>query len=105
VRDTNSLVALSVIANNPLSDQESSRSRAIASVCEEVLVAIGRRREFMRKYPIVLALVANPRTPIANALKMIPMLGLRDLRNLAKDKNISEVVRRGANRLYKIKQI
>jgi hypothetical protein len=36
---------------------------------------------------------------------MIPMLGLRDLRNLAKDKNISEVVRRGANRLYKIKQI
>ncbi len=105
VRDTNSLVALSVIANNPLSDQEVEQIARNRSVCEEVLVAIGRRREFMRKYPIVLALVGNPRTPIANALKMIPMLGLRDLRNLAKDKNISEVVRRGANRLYKIKQI
>ena len=105
VRDSNSLVALSVIANNPLSDQEVEQIARNRSVCEEVLVAIGRRREFMRKYPIVLALVANPRTPIANALKMLPMLGLRDLRNLAKDKNISEVVRRGANRLYKIKQI
>lgn len=105
VRDTNSLVALSVIANNPLSDQEVEQIARNRSVCEEVLVAIGRRREFMRKYPIVLALVANPRTPIANAMKMIPMLSVRDLRNLAKDKNISEVVRRGANRLYKIKQI
>jgi len=105
VRDTNALVALSVIANNPLSDQEVEQICRNRSVCEDVLVAISRRREFMRKYPIVLALVANPRTPIANAMKMIPMLGLRDLRNLAKDKNISEVVRRAANRLYKIKQV
>ncbi len=105
VRDNNALVALSVIANNPLSDQEVEGIARNRAVLEDVLTAISRRREWMRKYPIILALVGNPRTPIATAVKLMPMMAVRDLRNLAKDKNISETVRRAANRLYKIKQV
>ena len=105
VRDTNALVALSVINNNPLSDQEVEHIARNRSVCEDVLVAITRRREWMRKYPIIQALVGNPRTPPGNSVKLLPMLGVRDLRNLAKDKNVSDLVRRTATRLYKIKQV
>lgn len=105
IRDANALVALSVLANNPLSDQEVEQIARNRSVCEEVLVAISRRREWMRKYPIILALVCNPRTPVANSIKMVPLLAVRDLRTLSKDKNVSEAVRRAAARLYKIKQI
>ncbi|MEO8504428.1 MAG: hypothetical protein ABI609_11070 [Acidobacteriota bacterium] len=105
VRDANALVALSVINNNPLSDQEVEHIARNRSVCEEVLVAITRRREWMRKYPIIQALVGNPRTPPGNSVKLLPMLSVRDLRNLAKDKNVSDLVRRTATRLYKIKQV
>lgn len=105
VRDSNALVALSVINNNPLSDQEVEGIARNRSVCEDVLVAICRRREWMRKYPIIQALVLNPRTPAGNSVKLIPLLAVRDLRNLSKDKNVSDLVRRTANRLYKIKQV
>lgn len=105
IRDTYPPVALSVLENNTWSDQEVeqlSRSRAVAI---DVLEAIARRREWVRKYPVALGLVSNPRTPVPAALKLMPGLSMRDVRNLSRDRNISDAVRSLAMRLYRMKAV
>jgi hypothetical protein len=100
IRDTNPLVAVSVLQNNSFSDGEIERVANLRTVAEEVLDAIGRSRQWMRKYPIAQALVRNPRTPIPLGVRLVPRLGVRDLKLLRRDRNISEAVRKTANRLF-----
>ena len=103
VRDQNPMVALSVLANNPISDSEVEQIAASRAVVDDVLYAIARNREWVRKYQVVNALVRNPRTPVAVAVRLVPKLSVRDLRNLGRDRNVSDAVRSQALRLYKMK--
>lgn len=104
LRDTNPQVACAALLFNNLSDQEIEQTAASRSVQQEVLDAIGRKREWIGRYPVMKALIQNPRTPLALALKYVPRLAVRDLRDMAKDRNIPDAVRSMALRLYRIKQ-
>ncbi|HEY0510819.1 MAG TPA: hypothetical protein VGH73_02870 [Thermoanaerobaculia bacterium] len=104
LRDSNPQVAVSVITNNNLSDQEVELTAANRSVVEEVLTVIARRREWSSKYSIMKSLVQNPRTPLVISMRMIPKLSVRDLKELGRDRNIADAVRSAALRLYRIKQ-
>ena len=70
----------------------------------EVLDVIGKSRSWTRKYSIVLALVKNPRTPAGMATRFVPRLAVRDLQQLAKDRNVANAVRSTAKRLYTMKR-
>lgn len=100
IRDKNSQVALAVVNSNPLPDSEVEAIAANRSVCEEVLAEIAKHREWARKYSIIKALVRNPKTYTAIAVKYVPRMTVRDLRELARDKNVSEAVRQLSFRLY-----
>jgi hypothetical protein len=104
LRDSNPQVAVSVITNNSLSDQEVEQTANNRSVVEEVLVTIARKREWINKYNVVKALVRNPRTPIGSSMRLITRLAVRDLRELGRDRNIPDALRSTALRLYRIKQ-
>lgn len=104
LRDTNPQVACAALLFNNLSDQEIEQTAASRSVQEEVLAAIAKKREWIGRYPVMKALIQNPRTPLATALKYVPRLSVRDLRDLAKDRNVPDAVRSMALRLYRIKQ-
>jgi hypothetical protein len=69
-----------------------------------VLAEIARRRQWVGKYAVARALVQNPRTPIAIALRLVSRLSVRDLRDLSRDRNITDAVRSTALRLYTIKR-
>ena len=103
VRDSNSAVALSVLNNNAIPESELEQIASNRSVLEEVLEGISRNPRWMRKYRIVRALVANPRTPVGLAVRLTGQLSVRDLRSLSRDRNIAEAVRATALRLYRIK--
>lgn len=103
IRDTNQSVALSVVNNAAMSDDEIAQVAASRSVIDEVLTVISRRREWLAKYKICLALAKNPRIPVGVAIKLLPKLGVRDLRSMSKDRNVSDAVRAAAGRLYRIK--
>jgi hypothetical protein len=103
IRDTNPMVATSVLKFNPMSDSEIEQIAHNRSVIDGVLDEIGRNRAWIRKYPIVLALVRNPRAPVALAMRLVTRLSVRDLRGLARDRNVANVVRSQAERLYRIK--
>jgi hypothetical protein len=104
LRDSNPQVAVSVLLNNNLSEQEVEQTAANRSVNEEVLDSIARRREWVNRYSVAKALVQNPRTPLPTALRLVPKLSVRDLRFLGRDRNIPDAVRSTALRLYRIKQ-
>ena len=104
MRDSSAQVAVSVILHNSLSDQEVEQAAGSRSVNEEVLETIAKKREWVNRYVVAKALVQNPRTPLATALRLIPRLSVRDLRELYRDRNVADAVRSTALRLYRIKQ-
>lgn len=100
IRDPSTQVALAVLTRNHLPDNEVEQIANSRQVAEEVLGEIARRREWTRKYSIQKALVKNPKTYPAIAVKFVPRMTVRDLRELARDKNVSEAVRAMALRLH-----
>jgi hypothetical protein len=104
LRDSNTLVAVSVLVNNSLSDQEVEQIASSRAVIDEVLTAIAKRREWVAKYNIARSLIFNPRTPVGVTMRLIPRLSVRDLKELGRDKNVPDAVRSTGLRLYRIKQ-
>lgn len=104
IRDASSQVAVTVITANALPDSEVEAIANNRSVCEEVLAEIPKKREWIRKYSIAKALVKNPKTRLPIAMKLVPRMSVKDLRELAKDKNVADGVRQMALRLYQNKR-
>lgn len=104
IHDTNTQVALAVLLGNSLPDSEVEQIASSRNVVSEVLAEIPKKREWIRKYAIAKALVKNPRTQLAQALRLVPRMTMRDLRELARDKNVPDGVRSVALRLYQVKR-
>jgi len=64
----------------------------------ELLRKIGDHKYWTRNYQVKLALVSNPKTPLAIALHFVNTLMERDIRFLAKSKNVSATVTAQARR-------
>jgi hypothetical protein len=99
IRDSNKVVAMSVIHNPRLTDQEVESIAAMRTVSDEVLRVIALNRAWARSYPIILNLARNPRTPIPSAINILPRIHTKDLQHIAQNRNVSEAVRRQALRL------
>ena len=63
-----------------------------------VLRAIAFRKEWMRKYSIMSAIVRNPRSPIDATLPLVLRLNHGDQKKLAQDRNVPEALRASARR-------
>jgi hypothetical protein len=100
VRDPNRIVAGAVLRNPRLTDQEIENISSIKTVPEDVLRQIGQNRSWTRAYPVIHNLVRNPRTPIAISLGFLNRIQTRDMRALSTNKNIPDVIRSTAYRLY-----
>jgi len=105
IKDGNPNIALAVLNNSAFTEDEIEQVASNRSVVDDVLVFISRRREWTSRYNVCLNLVRNPRTPAGIAVKLLARIGVRDLRNLSRDRNISDAVRTQARRLYRIKAV
>jgi len=104
IRDTNVRVAVAVLHNSSVNDQEIELIASSRNVVDEVLDFISKRREWIRKYSVARALVKNPRTHLATAIQLVPRMVMRDLRDLSRDRNVPDGVRTTAKRLYLAKR-
>ncbi len=100
VKDSNPQVAVGVMKASAFSEGEAELVANNRNVCPEVLVEIAGRRDWIGKYKVVKAVVKNPRTPVASAIKLLPRLSVRDLSSLKSDRNIPDAVRQLAIRLH-----
>lgn len=99
IKDPNKEVALTVLDNSKITDTEVEIIAKSRSVPEEAIRKITKKREWMKNYAIVLAVVSNPKTPPGNAVRLVSELKTKDLAMLEKNKNVSEAVRATAMRL------
>lgn len=104
IRDSNKIVARSVLQSPKLSDQEISNIASMTSVTEEVLRLVAMNRKFMKSYSVIRALINNPRTPIDVSLPMINRLNERDQKWLTMNKNVPEVIRSMTAKMIKQKE-
>jgi hypothetical protein len=100
VRDRNRLICTSVMRNPRMTESEIELIAGMRNVDEEVLRLIGMNREWLSKYPIMIALCRNPKAPIGVVLPLLNRLALRDLKGLKDDKGVSQAVRDSSRRSY-----
>jgi hypothetical protein len=103
IRDPSRLVAATVLKSPKLNDQEIEGFANLRNVSDEVLRIIGNHRDWTKNYGVAHALTRNPRSPTAISLTMLNRLVNKDLKNLGIDKNIPEVIRRSAKRLFELR--
>jgi regulator of extracellular matrix RemA (YlzA/DUF370 family) len=99
IRDSNKMVAAAVINNPRITEQEAENIATMRTVADEVLRLMAMNRNFARSYTIIHNLVRNPRTPIPTVINILPRIRTKDLQNLAQNRNVSDAIRRQANRL------
>jgi hypothetical protein len=103
IRDANRIVSSAVLESPKLSDSEVEAIAIMKNVSEEVLRLLATRREFIKNYTVVHSLVKNPRAPIGTSLTLLNRILTNDLRSLARNKNIPEVLRKAAQRQLQIR--
>ena len=101
IRDTNKVIASAVVKSGRLTDQEVASFAGNKNLDGEVLREIATNSEFTRKYPVKVALVNNPKTPVSMAVTMVNSLQKKDLMSLTRNRNVPSVVTTAATRLFR----
>ncbi|MEZ4410492.1 MAG: hypothetical protein R3A52_29030 [Polyangiales bacterium] len=99
IRATNKLVAAAVLDSPKLGDDEVIKFAASRQVSEDVLRRIAGRGAFLRLYDVKHNLVNNPKTPVAESLKLLNHLRESDVKKLLTSKNVPSAVRQAAQGL------
>ena len=92
VRDANRLVSLAAATSPRITDGEILTLANSRTVNGDVLRYVYSNREFLKSYAVKSALVKNPKVPLPTALKMMYTLQERDIRELARDRNVSNTI-------------
>jgi hypothetical protein len=99
IRDSNSLIRRFVLQNPRVGDEEIIALAKNRSADDELLRIIAQSRDWTKNYQIRHALVSNPKTPLVLALRFVSTLSERDIRALAKSKNVSQTIASQAKRI------
>ena len=93
------MVAAAAVRNPRLSEAEVLSAAQNRSLCDEVIRIIANNREMVRPYTVKLALVYNPKTPLAVAMRFLNLLRGADVRMVAKSKGVPQALAKQAQRL------
>ncbi|HVO51160.1 MAG TPA: hypothetical protein VMV60_09225 [Thermoanaerobaculia bacterium] len=98
VQDRNRLVSAAALKSPKTREADAETIANMKSVSEDVLRGVAFRRDWMRHYGVLRALVRNPRSPIDVTLGLVLKLNAKDMKTLSTDRNIPEAVRATARR-------
>jgi hypothetical protein len=99
IRNTNKLLRRFVLLNPRIGEDEVIAVTRNKSADDELLRMITERREWMRNYQVRLGLATNPKTQLPVALRQVGTLEERDLRLIARSKNVPAGIAAQARRL------
>jgi hypothetical protein len=103
IRDGARVVSSAVLESPKLTESEVETFAAMRNVGEHVLRIIGAKRKWIRRYAVKRILTANPRCPLETAVPFVKELLLTDLKYLMMNKNVSDMVRHLAYKIWKDK--
>lgn len=103
IREPNKQVCTAVLKNPRITEGEVLAVAKNRSALEELIRIILLNRDWIKLYDMKKALVYHPRTPLQQAIKFMAFLSERDIKELAKSKNVTQVVVNNARRMLMTK--
>lgn len=98
IKDANKLVSSGVVKNPRMSEPEVLTLLKSGVQNDEIMRLICANKEWVKNYQIRKALIENPKTPLANALRYLSTMNEKDVAGYAKSRNISSVIATQAKR-------
>ncbi len=92
LRDSNKLVCMAVATSPRITDGEILGIANSRTVHSDVLRHVYTNRDFLKTYAIRTSLVKNPKVPLPTALRLMQSLQERDIKELARDRNIPQTI-------------
>lgn len=99
IGDANKIVSMAVLNCESLSQAEVETFCSMRHLATEIFHEVATTREWIKKPRIQLALVTNPAVPLSITLPLVKFLGMRDLRNIGRDRNLPEGIRLAARKI------
>jgi hypothetical protein len=103
IKDANKMVSCSVLKSPRITENEVEGFSRSRSVSDEVIRIIANSREWTRNYQIKINLAVNPKTPQSDAMRFLNYLRDKDLRDIARSKNVPGSVAGQAKRIIQRK--
>lgn len=99
IRDPIKLVAMAAIKSPGVTDFEATNYAGNPNLGDDIMRFIASKREWTKMYGTKYALCRNPKTPITEAMRLLPFLREKDLVVLTKSKGVSSAVVAQARKL------
>lgn len=99
IRDPLKLVSLAAIKSPGVTEFEAARYASNQALSEDVIRYIAQKREWTKLYGTKYALCRNPKTPVTDAMRLMPFLREKDLAALMKSKGVPSAVVAQARKL------
>jgi len=103
IRESNKLVNTAVLKNPRVSEGEVLAVAKNRSASEELIRIILLNRDWIKLYDIKKALAVHPRTPLQKAVRYMTFLSEKDLRELAKSRDVGQAIVNNAKRMVMAK--
>ena len=99
IRDPIKIVAVAAIKSPAVTEFEAANYAGNQSLCDDVIRHIASKREWTKLYGTKYSLCRNPKTPIPEAMRLMPFLREKDLIRLSKSKGVPSAVVAQARKL------
>jgi hypothetical protein len=99
IRDSNRLVAMTVVRSPAITDGEIVAAAGNRAVSDDVIRFIANNREHTKDYAVKQALVNNPKCPLASSLRLLNFLRPDDLKAVSRSRNIPGALATAAKKL------
>ena len=99
ISDANKLVGTAVLKSRGITINEIESICQMRHLSDELFRLIAGKREWVRKPPITLALVKNPKVPLGISMPLVKNVPIRELRLISRDPNLAEGLRITARKI------
>jgi len=93
IKSSHKLVRQAVLLNQKITEDEIILATSLKTTETDILAKIAEKMEWLKNYKVRYNLVTNPKTPPWIALKLLPSLLKKDIKNISKNREVPYAVR------------
>lgn len=101
IKDPRKQIVMAVLGNARITDKEVAAIAGDPASSLDAISYIASNKSLSKSYQVKLALVNNPKTPMKTALMLLETIRMNDLKNIAKSRSVSNVIKQRAAKKIK----
>ena len=101
IKDPRKQIVMAVLGNARITDKEVAAIAGDPASSLDAISYIASNKSLSKSYAVKLALVNNPKTPMKTALMLLETIRMNDLKNIAKSRSVSNVIKQRAEKKIK----